>query len=359
MNILVNFPEPKTQKHSTRSRGRIPTSFFILLIVVSLWPCLAGAKPKHELKLATLAPENSSMVKMFKEMNRELLKETDGRVGFKIFAGFALGDEKDVLRKLRIGLVHAATFTSNFLADLNADIRVMQVPFFLNTYEEVDYVLDKTGPDLKKGFSRRGYELLGWTEVGFIYIMTTAPIERVDDMKGKKVWTQANSPMANAVFMRAQMSPVTIGAPDVLVALQTNLVEVVYNAPYYALVTQWYSRTKYLIDLPLAYVGGALIVSNRAFSRLSPQDQELTRRVCAKYTRRITDKVRKDNGDALKLIFKRGVKRITVPPDEIQRFKELLVQAMNDLDPKYLSRDYMRMVREDLEAFRARQGERQ
>jgi len=50
-------------------------------------------------------------MKIFNDMNAELLKESGGKVGFKMFAGFALGDEDDVLRKLRAGMVHAASFT--------------------------------------------------------------------------------------------------------------------------------------------------------------------------------------------------------------------------------------------------------
>ena len=105
---------------SLTDKSRVAGLFFALLFCTTLTPTYVDAGgPQYEIKLATLAPENSSMVRIFKEMNAELLKETDGRVGFKIFAGFALGDEQDLLRKLRIGLINAATFTSTFLANVN------------------------------------------------------------------------------------------------------------------------------------------------------------------------------------------------------------------------------------------------
>ena len=360
MIISANFSKQTTCRSLKLSRCIICGLLLFLLFLLPQWPCLGhAAKPKYEIKLATLAPENSSLVKAFKEMDLELRRQTGGNVGFKMFSGFALGDERDIYRKLRIGLVQAAVFSANFLNDLNPNMRVIQVPFLFNNYQEVDHVLEKVDPDLRKGFSKKGYHVLGWSEVGFIYIMSTVPIARIEDLEGKKVWSTANSPKANAVFLRVEASPVTIGTPDVLVALQTNLVEAVYNSPYYALVTQWYTRVKYIVDLPLSYVGGALIISNKAFSRIPSQYQQTMKQVCAKHLRRVVVKTRKDNEDAMKLIYGRGVAKIEVEPAEIERFKELLDQAIGDMDPKSLPRDYLTNVMAILEAYRAGQEEKQ
>ncbi len=358
MTTLENSPRLANQRYFGIIRTRVFAVGIFLFFFTLVFPfSLHSAQPQYEIKLATLAPENSSLMKIFREMNGEVLRETGGRVGFKLYSGFVLGDERDVFRKLRIGLIHGATFTSTFLAGINPDIRAIQLPFLFNNYQEVDYVLDKMVEDFNQSFSKLGYQVLGWSEIGFIHIMTTVPITEVEGMKGKKVWTRANSPMANSVFTKAQVSPVSVGAPDVLVALQTNLLEVVYNSPYYALVTQWHTRVKYIIDPPLAYIGGALIISNKVFSRLSPQLQDTTRRITMKYLRRLTDRTRKDNQEALSIILKRGVKMITIEPAELVRFKELLDQAIRDIDPKVLPGGTIQKVRKKLEEYRASKGE--
>ena len=357
MTTLENSPSLTIQRRFGIIRTRVFAVgvFLFLLTLVCPFP-LHSTQPQYEIKLATLAPENSSLMKIFREMNSEVLRETGGRVGFKLFSGFVLGDERDVSRKMRIGLIHAATFTSTFLAEINPDIRALQIPFFFKNYHEVDYILETMVNDFNESFSERGYQVLGWSEIGFIYVMTTVPIPKVEDWRGKKVWTRANSPMANSVFSKVQVSPVTVGAPDVLVALQTNLLEVVYNSPYYALVTQWYTRVKYIIDVPLAYVGSGLIISNKVFSRLSPQDQEVVRRVCRKHLRRLTERTRKDNQEALNIMLKRGIKKITIEPAEIERFKELMDQAMADVDPKILPKDTLRKVMEKPDEYRTSKG---
>ena len=357
MTTLQNSPRLANQRHVGTIRTRVFAVGITLLLGALIFPFpLHSAQPQHEIKLATMAPENSSLMNIFREMNSELMQETAGRVGFKLFSGFALGDERDVFRKLRIGLIHAATFTSTFLANIDPDVRVLHVPFLFNNYQEVDYVLGKIVDDFDRSFAKKGYQMLGWSEIGFIYVMTTTPINSIDDWKGKKVWSTADATMANAVFSRAEVSPVNVGAPDVLVALQTNLLEVVYNSPYYALVTQWYTRIKYITDVPLAYIGGGLIISNRAFSRLSPQDQEITREVCAKYLRRLTEKTRKDNREALDLMLKRGVQELTIGSDELKHFKGLFDQAMVDVDAKFLPRQTLQKVRKALEEYRTSTG---
>jgi TRAP-type C4-dicarboxylate transport system substrate-binding protein len=327
-----------------------------LLFLLAMAPIAAAARPTHEIKLATLAPENSSLMQIFKEMNAELLKETNNQVGFKLFAGFVLGDELDVLRKLRFGVVQAGTFTDTTLTNVNADVRVLQVPFLFKNYREVDYVIDNLGGDFKQGFAKAGYEVLGWTELGFLYLMSTVPVDSVADLKGLKVWTRAESPMANAVFARAGVSPVTVTAPDVLMALQTNLLEVVYNSPYYALLTQWYSRVGYLTDIPLAYIGGALIIDGKVYAQLAPHLQASLKKVCAKHLRRLTDKTRKDNEEALRIIFQRGVKKVTPEPREVDHFKALVDEALGDVDPKYLSRETLQRVRDEIAKYRSRRG---
>jgi TRAP-type C4-dicarboxylate transport system substrate-binding protein len=328
----------------------------ILVFLLTMAAIAAAATPTHEIKLATLAPENSSLMQIFKEMNTELLKETNNQVGFKLFAGFVLGDELDVLRKLRFGVVQAGTFTDTTLTNVNVAVRVLQVPFLFKSYREVDYVMDKLGGHFKQGFAKAGYEVLGWTELGFLYLMATVPVDSVADLKGLKVWTRAESPMANAVFARAGVSPVTVTAPDVLMALQTNLLEVVYNSPYYALLTQWYSRVGYLTDIPLAYIGGALIIDGKVYSQLGPNLQASLKKVCAKHLRRLTEKTRKDNEEALRIIFQRGVQKVTPEPWEVDNFKALVEEALGDVDPQYLPRETLQKVRDEIGKYRSRPG---
>jgi len=327
---------------------------FCFLPMVLLWPVSGeAAPPEYEIKLATLAPENSSLMQIFHEMNADLLKETGGKVGFKIYSGFVLGDEEDVLRKLRVGMVHAATFTGPALTNINPGMRVLQIPFLFNNYQEVDYVMGRIDGDLRRGFSDRGLEILGWSELGFLYYMSTTPIANLGHVKGKKVWARSNAPMLDVIMQKAGVSPVAINAPDVLIALQTNLVQVVYNSPYYALVTQWNTQIKYITDMPISYIGGALVMDKKRFAKIPAPLQEKMKKVCGKHMRRLTERTRKDNDDALAIILKRGVKNIVPSARDVEAFKDLGTRAMTDLGPQYFPQEILSKVRTALAEYRA------
>ncbi len=308
-------------------------------------PVLSAGAPEIELKLATLAPENSSLTRIFEEMNLEVIRETGGKVGFKLFAGAVMGDEEDVLRKLRANVIHGAAFTSPALTDINPDLRAFLIPFLFNDNREVDHVLANMDQTLKRKFEEKGYVVLGWPELGFLYLMSSSPVAGLEDLKGKRVWAKANAPMSQALIDRVGVSTVAIGVPDVLMGLQTRLVDVVYNSPYYALATQWNTQVKYITDLPLTYIGGALLLDGKAFGRIPAPLQGKVREVCGKHVGRLVERTRKDNAEAMELIFKRGVKKITPSMAQVQAFKDLSDAAMKDLDPKLLPPEATQTVR--------------
>jgi len=349
---------PRRKRWIRHILGKCPWLGLFLLpaILCPLFPGAAWSNPRYELKVATLAPDHSTFMQIFNEMNEELLRETEGRVGFRVYSGFAMGDEEDVLRKVRVGLVHGAVFTASALTDINVDFRVLQIPFLFNDYEEVDHVKSVLDERLRHGFAQAGFEVLGWPEVGFIYFMSTTPIAGLEDLRRKKVWAKANAPMSQALIDRAGVATVAINIPDVLVALQTGLLEVVYNSPYYALVTQWNTRVKYFTDLPLSYIDGAFLVDRRAFDRIPPELQEKARSICARHMARVNAKTRKDNEEALEIILRRGVEKVTPTRKQAEEFQRMSDQAMSDLRPEFLPPEMVDRAREALADLRSRRA---
>jgi TRAP-type transport system periplasmic protein len=342
------------QRYHKRQEERKGASYVSLLfLLISIFMPQSGwTAPEYEIKLATLAPENSSLMQIFNAMNAELLKATDGRMGFKMYAGFVLGDEPDVLRKLRIGLVNAATFTNTALTDINPDLRILQVPFLFNNYEEMDFILNKIQDDLIKGFAQKGFEVLGFPELGFIYFMSKQPIAELQDLKGKKVWAQANAPMAKAYVDSVGVANVAITPPDVLMALQTNLVDVVYNSPYYALITQWYTQVKYITDLPLSYIGGSLLLDKKVYDRLPPDLQQTLKKVVSKYVSQLVERTRKDNAEAMRVMLNRGVQKINPTPVQAQEFRDLSDKVIKGLRQEILPKEMLNKVIAELAAYR-------
>jgi len=303
----------------------------VVLCIVALLlsiPSIGSAQEVTVIKIATLAPDGSSWMKTLNAINAEVMEKTKGKVVFKIYPGGVLGDERDMMRKMQIGQIQGAGLSSGGLAQIYKEIDVIHIPFFLQNYEEVDYVLKKMGPYFKKGLEDNGYILLGWSEAGFTYLMSTVYVSSVDDLKKAKVWIWQESPMAKAIFREAGVAAIPLSLPDVLVGLQTGLVDVVYSPPTVAIALQWFTKVKYLVDVPLSYIGGGIVVRKDIFKKLPQSSQTIIFESLQRNLDQLKTITRRENQEAIKVMQNNGVKIVTSPQDQVVEFKRLSEKAI-------------------------------
>ena len=327
----------------------IGVGFLIVFLLVA--PRSAVSKTVT-IKIATLAPEGSSWIQTFADLNAAVKKKTNNAVRFKIYPGGVLGDEKDMRRKMHVGQIQGAVLTSAGLSGIFSEMDVFQIPFLFENYDEVDYVVEKMDAFFRNGFADKGYILLGWSEGGFIRLMSTAPMSSLDDLRKAKVWIWEEAPMAKAIFDAAEISAIPLSLPDVLVGLQTGLVNVVYAPPSGAISLQWFTKTKYMTDVPLMYLILAVVVKKNVFKKLSPAEQQTLLELCPKYMAKLKLQIRKENQDAIKVMTKHGVKLVKPSEGQIAEFKKVGAQAIENQTGESFSQKVRDEVIEHLKAFR-------
>lgn len=132
--------------------------FSVIFIVVFLLGSLnsnAHAGKKYVIKFSTLAPEGSSWMKAMRGLSKKIEKATDGNVSFKFYPGGVSGDEKDVIRKMRIGQLHGAGFTGVGLGTIFPEVRVLDLPFLFHSDQEVEYVYQAMTDYFAKRFEKK------------------------------------------------------------------------------------------------------------------------------------------------------------------------------------------------------------
>jgi len=330
----------------------IKTLGLILLAFLFLIPPANGMEKSVVIKLGTLAPEGSSWMKTLNTLNIEVMKKTENKVQFRIYPGGVLGDEMDMLRKMKIGQIQGAALSSGGLSALFKEIDVLQIPFLFQKYEEVDTILKKMDSFFRKGFEDNGYILLGWSEGGFIYLMSNTPISSVADLKKVKVWTWEESPMAKAIFDEAGVSAIPLSVPDVLVGLQTGLVDVIYAPPTVAISLQWFTKVKYMTNVPLAYLAGGIVVNKDTFKRIPPAFQNILIESCQRHLDQLKIITRNENREAIKVMTKQGVKIITPSGDQVEEYKRLSSKAMGHISGQTFSKKMFDEVTSFLENYR-------
>ena len=323
-----------------------------LLVSLMLVQPSRGAEKSWVIKLATLAPEGSSWMKTFNAVNTEVMEKTEKKVQFRIYPGGILGDETDMLRKLKIGQIQGVALTSGGLSAIFKDMDVLQIPFLFQTYEEIDAVLKKMDSFFRKGFEDNGYVLLGWSEAGFVYLMSTIPIASVADLKKAKVWIWEDSPMSKAIFDEAGVKAIPLTIPDVLVGLQTGLVEVVYIPPTGAISLQWFTKVKYLTNVPLIYLAAGVVVKKDIFKQIPQTYQNFVLESFQQHLNQLKIITRNENRDAVNVMVKNGVKIVTPSKNQIDEYKRLSDRAMSHISGPTFSKKVLEEMTSLLESYR-------
>ena len=324
----------------------------ILVILILFFKSFSFSQ-QYTIKFATLAPEGTTWMNVMREYDAAVRKESKGKLGFKIYSGGVQGDEKDILRKIRLGQLHSAGITGVGIGEIAPIARILDSPFLFNSYEEVDYVFQNFETEFSTAFKNSGYILLGWAEVGFVYVFTNSPIYRKEDMKNVKMWMWEGDPIAEATFKSLGITPIPLSITDVLTSLQTRLIDGFYTSPLAAIGLQWWTRVKYIFSVPLADAAGAVVISKKMFDQLPPDLQEILLRNGKDYMKILTQLSRNDNKKALETLRKQGI-IFTNPnsPNLINEYIETGKRARRLLVNKLYTEDFLIRMEQSIEKFR-------
>ena len=310
----------------------------------------------HVLKFATLMPTGTAWSKILEDWTKELEVKSNGRIKVKMYSGGVMGDEPDVLRKMRKGQLHGGLFTGYGIGRIYSPARVLEMPFLFKSVDESDYVREQIMPDIEAGFRKKGFELLGWPEVGFIHFFSTQRITSVDDIKKLRIWLWQGDPLGEAFFKAANINPIPLSIMEVNTQLSSKhgSIDTVYMSTFGAIALQWYSKVRYATHITVTNAIGAIVVSNKFFNRL-PEDLQQLLRSSGKITSdTIREQTRKENVKSKRLLIDNGIEFLWDWDDTtIDEFIDIRDDAAAHLiKTNYMPENFFNKTRLHLDAFR-------
>jgi TRAP-type C4-dicarboxylate transport system substrate-binding protein len=315
-----------------------------------------AAAENVEVRLATLAPEGSSWMKVLGKGAVEVEKKTEARVKIKYYAGGVQGDERDVVRKMNLGQLDGAAVTSVGLSMIDESIRVLELPRMFASVEELDYVADKMWPYFQKKFEAKGYRLNDRGDVGWIYFMSKTEVKSLSDLKGLKVWLWGDDGMVRAMYKKLGVSGVPLGVPEVEPALTTGRINACYSSPLAAVALQWNTKIKYMTSMPMSFAIGATVIKADVMKKVSQADQDLIQKITRGMSKSLRKQIRKDNDSAKKQMVKKGVKISETPADMVSEFDKAAKAVWEELAGKVYSKEELAMVIKHRDDYRAKHG---
>jgi len=330
-------------------------SYVALALVSAQLP--ADPARAEQFKIATVAPEGSGWIDSMRAAATEVKERTEGRVTFKFYAGGVMGNDKKVLRKMRIGQLQGGVFTANGLSDRYGDILIYGLPLLFRSQEEVDYVRERMDSVLAAGLDEAGLVSFGFAGGGFAKLMGKESVSGLEDLRGRKVWVPEGDRISYEAMVALDLSPVVLPITDVLTGLQTGLLEYIATPPVGAILLQWYTKLNYVMHLPIAYTLGLMVIDKGAFERVNEADQKIMRDVLTAVYHEFDKQNQEDNLQAEKALAENGLEFVELKAELIPSWRQATQQVNEKMaQDGVFSPELLTQVQAYLEKYRTGAG---
>lgn len=335
--------------------ARTRTTFCLLLVLAVAGTAVVPQAHAQQLKLATLAPDGSGWMEILREAADEVSERTDNRVRVRFYPGGVMGDAATVLRRMRMGQLHGGAFTLGDLAPVADHANLYGLPFLFRDETELAAVREEFDRVILAGLEDAGLVAPAISNGGFAYLFSRSPIPPAGQVHSDlRVWVQEGDRLSRRVLQAAGASPVPLAMSEVYTALQTGTINAFASTTAGAIILQWHSRAKHLLDQPVLMTAGTVAVDENAFRRLSEADREVFLQAFGKAIRELEERNQQENREALQALRDQGIRIHQPKPEDARAWQRL---AMGELDRMLAAGELevpgLDRLRERLETLRA------
>lgn len=297
----------------------------------------AGSAGAQELKLATLAPDGSNWMNEMRAAADAIDERTDGQVRIRFYPGGVMGDASAVLRRMHLGQLHGGVFTLGDLNDVTPVVDLYSLPFIFETLEEVEALREEFDPVILEALEENGIIAPAISLGGFAYLFSRRELpyragEEVDS--GLRVWVPAGDRLSSRTLELAGANPVPLPLADVYTSLQTGTINTFAATPSAAIIMQWHTRARYMLDMPLLMTAGTVGFSEKALDRLEPDHRSAVIDEMATVIERMERSNHRENREARDALKGQGIEFLDPDAERTARWRELAEQARAEAERK-------------------------
>ena len=280
---------------------------FLLAAAALLGVAPLGAQRGVRVNLGTVVPKDSAWHEVLMQIRQDWTRISGGRVDLRIYAGGTLGDEAEMLRKVRIGQLQAVATTNIGLSIVDQGVDALSIPMLFDSYAELDHVRDGLAPKLERRLAEKGYVVLNWSDGGWAQFFTKRPAKTLDDIRRHKLWISAGDPRTERLYKDFDMNVVPLPLTETATGLQTGLVEAVTEPPLFALLDGTYRNAPHMTDIKWAPVVGGTVISKQAWERIPLEMRPKLLAAAHEAGVSLRARIRKLGDDAIEQMKQRGL----------------------------------------------------
>lgn len=315
---------------------------------------MSAAAETITIKMASIVPAGSEWHNILLQMADDWKKASGGRVVLRIYPGQTMGDDRDVIVKMKLGSLQAGLVAS--LGDVEPSVFALQVPMMYRSYEEVDYVFEKLEPRIAKALEAKGFVILNWTDAGWVQFFTKTPVKSPQDLRRQKLFAWASDADVIETYKAAGFQPVPLPSTEIATALQTDLVTAVPAPPQAAAILQWYTKAKNMTEVNWALLLGATIITKSAWERIPAELRPALLQASRAAGERLRQVTRKNALRDVEAMRKRGLNVVKIDAATEAEWRKAAESAYPRIRGKVIPADVFDEARRHLAEFRQRRA---
>ena len=293
------------------------------------------------LKIATVAPSRSSWDIELKKVAEEWNRITDGLVTVKVYNMTTLGGEKAGIQKLKAARpgqqapLDGAIFTMIGLHELVPDayIYTLALPFLIQNQQELDKALSIYGNKIESRINAAGYELIAWSNVGWLSFYTKEPYKTLGELKKIKLSVAGlDSPILSDSFKLSGFNVVDTPAQKFSQMLKSkNGIGGFFAVHLLTYVGGYYKDISYALDTKLCPVMAGFVISKASWDKIPKKYHAAMKESMEKARKRLNDALDVSDADCVRKMEAGGVTMIRPPKEELKKWEEEFSVNINDI----------------------------
>jgi TRAP-type C4-dicarboxylate transport system substrate-binding protein len=299
----------------------------LLLILLLSLSCLSAEA--LTLKIATVAPAGSPWVESLRRLSADWNRISGGRVTLKIYAGGIAGEEADMIRKMRIGQLDGAALTQMGWGLLDPGILAISTPFLIQEEDELEQVMTHTKTYFEDRLETAGYRLFAFSKAGWVHFFGRTPLIVPEDLMRLKLGVPAGNADFVDTWRKIGFNAFSLPFGDILVGLQTGMIDAFYAPPLVAATFQWFGPARHMTALPVAPVVGAVILRAESLNRIPEELRGELLDALDELAQWLNTEMVGLEDEALSAMAEQGLQIHPVPAESAKRWRGIVGESMH------------------------------
>jgi tripartite ATP-independent transporter DctP family solute receptor len=272
---------------------RAGLSRIITLVAALALTAVSAQALAREFRAADTQSEDYPTVEALRYMGNLVAERSGGRHRIAVFHSRQLGEEKETLAQTRAGAIDLNRTNVALIGTMVPAVNVLAMPFLFRSIEHLQKVLDgPIGSEILDSFEPYGFIGLAFFDSGARSIYNSVrPVRSIADISGLRLRVQQSEQMSDMVRALGA-EPVELPYGQVLTGLATRLIDGAENNWPSFVTTNHYQYAGYYTLTEHTMSPEVLVMSQKAWSSLTAEDQKIFREAALRSSRFMREKWR-------------------------------------------------------------------